>query len=320
MTSVPSQFWLIFGSIVLVLIALDLFVFNRRSHTIRFREAVLWTCFWMGIALSFNLFVYFTMGTRPALEFLTGYVVEQSLSVDNLFVFALILRYFGVPEAFMHRVLYLGILMAILFRAIFIAAGVALLHQFHWIVYVFGAMLVLTGVRMVFQDDETLEPEKNPVIRLFRRIIPVTEHYEGNRFFVRRSARLWATPLFIVVLFLAVTDIVFAVDSIPAVLAITQDTFIVYTSNIFAVLGLRALFFVLAGVLNLFHHLRYGLAVILVFVGAKMLGSSFIEVPIGVSLGVIAGVLALSILASLLWPKRDEAIVPVSSEDAPGPH
>lgn len=320
MTSVPPLFWLFFGGIVLVLIVLDLFVFNRRSHTIRFREAVLWTCFWMGIALSFNLFVYGTMGARPALEFLTGYVVEQSLSVDNLFVFALILRYFGVPEAFLHRVLYLGILMAILFRALFIAAGVALLHQFHWIIYVFGAMLVLTGVRMMFQDDEELEPEKNPVIRLFRRIFPVTEHYEGNRFFVRRSARLWATPLFIVVLFLAVTDIVFAVDSIPAVLAITQDTFIVYTSNIFAVLGLRALFFVLAGVLNLFHHLRYGLAVILVFVGAKMLGSSFIEVPIGVSLGVIAGVLALSILASLLWPKRDEATVVATTKPESGPH
>jgi tellurite resistance protein TerC len=299
--------WAVFGVVVLGMLALDLGVFHRTSHEVHFKEAITWTAVWIGLALVFNAGVWLGLGPQAGLEFLTAYLIEKSLSVDNVFVFALIFGYFAVPAAYQHRVLFWGILGALVFRAVFIAGGIALLDAFHWTVYVFGAILLVTAIRLFFEKDKEIHPERNPVLRLFRRFVPVTAHYEGARFWVRRDGRWWATPLFVALLLVELTDVLFAVDSVPAVLAVSRDPFIVYTSNVFAILGLRALYFALAGVLGLFHHLHYGLALILAFVATKLLLSGVIKVPTALSLGVIAAILIGSIVASLLWPRREAA-------------
>ena len=296
--------WIGFSVFVLAMLALDLGVFHRKSHTVGMKEALTWSGVWIALALLFNAGIWHWHGSTKGLEFLTGYVVELSLSVDNLFVFLLILGYFKVPAQYQHKVLFWGILGALVMRAIFIGAGIALIQKFHWIIYVFGGILVVSGLKMAFEKDKEVHPEKNPVLKLFRRFMPVTSEYHGGSFFVKQS-RLWvATPLFIVLLMLETTDLVFAVDSVPAVLAITTDPFIVYTSNVFAILGLRSMFFALAGVMKLFHYLHYGLAAVLVFVGGKMLLAGYYKIPTLASLLVIIGLLAVAVVASLLHAAR----------------
>ena len=298
--------WGGFNVFVLAMLAVDLGLFHKRVHEIRFKEAAIWSLVWIALALLFNVGIYLWRGPETALQFLTGYLLEKSLSVDNLFVFLLIFSYFRVPRTYQHTALFWGILGALILRAAFIVSGIALINRFHWIIYLFGVFLIFTGIKLAFEKDKEVEPEKNPALRLFRRFMPVTEDYEGSKFFVRRGGRLFGTPLFVVLLVLETTDIVFAVDSIPAVLAVTRDTFIVYTSNVFAILGLRALYFVLSGIMQLFHHLHYGLAVVLSFVGVKMLLSDVVHISVGLSLGVIASVLALSVIASMIWPRQGQ--------------
>jgi len=313
-------FWVGFNLFVLAMLALDLGVFHRKAHEVRFKEAMAWTGVWVVLALTFNAAVYHWWGAQAGLEFLTGYLIEKSLSIDNVFVFLLIFSYFKVPSKYQHEVLFWGILGALIFRAIFIAVGITLLEHFHWLVYVFGAFLIFTGVKLALEKDKEIHPERNPILRLFRRIMPLTEQYEEGKFFVRKNGRTWATPLFVVLLVIETTDVIFAVDSIPAILAITKDPFIVYTSNVFAILGLRALYFALAGIMRLFHHLHYGLAAILGFVGVKMILSDIYKIPIVTSLCVIAGVLALSIIASLLWPeRRKDKAMPVEKKEGAVP-
>jgi tellurite resistance protein TerC len=296
--------WGIFNLFVIAMLALDLGVFHRKEHEVRIREALFWSVFWIALSLLFNLGIYFWQGPRPALEFLTGYLLEKSLSVDNIFVFLMIFTYFRVPYIHQHKVLFWGILGALIMRALFILVGITLIQRFHWVIYVMGAFLIITGIKMATQKDADIHPERNPVLRLVRRFVRVTEDYEGGHFFVRRGGQLLATPLFIVVLVVETTDVIFAVDSIPAILAITLDPFIVYTSNVFAILGLRALYFALAGVMRLFHYLPYGLSFILVFVGIKMLLVDIYKVPVGIALGTVAGVLLISVLASILFPPK----------------
>jgi tellurite resistance protein TerC len=308
--------WTIFGGLVVVMMALDLGVFHRRSHEIKFKEAALWSALWIGLALAFAGLVAVYRGKPSALEFLTGYIIEESLSVDNLFVFLMIFSYFAVPGRYQHDVLFWGILGAMIFRAIFILAGVALIERFEFVIYIFGAILVLSGIKMGLEKEKEIRPEKNPVLKLFRKVMPVTPEYEGGNFFVRREGRTFATPLFLVLLVVETTDLIFAVDSIPAVLAITQDRFIVYTSNIFAIMGLRALYFALRGAIDLFHHLHYGLSAILVFVGLKMILSEFLHIPTLVALGVVGGVLALSIVASVIWPDKEAAAAGTAGSDS----
>jgi len=300
--------WLVFGVLVIVLLALDLGVFHRRAHVIRVREALIWSAVWISLSLIFNLGVYFAFGADKAVNFFTGYLVEKSLSVDNLFVFLVIFTYFNVPANAQHKVLFWGIMGALIIRGIFIFAGVAIIERLHWVIYIFGAFLVYTGVRLFLHRDRKIHPEHNPFLRLCRRFIPVTKDYHGDRFFLREAGQLFVTPLFFVVLVVETTDILFAVDSIPAVLSITLDPFIVYTSNIFAILGLRALYFALAGVTLRLHYLSYGLSAILVFLGFKMLFSGFYKLPVVVALGVVAGILAISTIASFLRPKKAETI------------
>jgi tellurite resistance protein TerC len=296
--------WLIFALAVVAMLALDLGVFHRRAHEVKFREALGWSAAWFTAAFVFMWVVYFTRGQEHAFAFLTGYLVEWSLSADNVFVFLMLFSYFRVPPSYQHKVLFWGIVGAVIMRALMITVGVVLIHAVHWIVYVFGLFLVITGVHMAFQRDEGVHPERNPVFRLVRRLVPMTKDYQGARFWIRRRGVWIATPLLLVLAVIESTDVVFAVDSVPAVLAISTDPFIVFTSNIFAILGLRSLYFVLAGVIPLFHYLRYGLAVILVFVGAKMILSDVAPVPTHVALGVVALALMLSIAISLLLPKR----------------
>jgi len=304
----PLTIWAAFIAFILMLLALDLGVFQKRAHAVKLKEALLLSAFWIGVSLLFNLFVYFWLGAKPVLEFLTGYLIEKSLSVDNLFVFYLLFSYFKVPAANQHKVLFWGIIGALVLRFAFIFAGVTIIHRFHWTVYILGVFLIFSGIKMAFQGDSEVHPEKNPVLRLSRKLIPVTKHYHRGRFFVSAAGRRLATPLFIVLLVVETTDIMFAVDSIPAILAITLDAFIVFASNVFAILGLRALYFALAGVIELFHYLHYGLSFILAFVGLKMLMSDFYKMPTSIALGVVGGVLALSIVMSLLLPppKKDE--------------
>jgi len=304
--------WVAFGIIVFVLLVLDLKVFHRKSRVITLKESLLWTAFWVGLALLFNLGIYLWRGHESALQFLTCYLIEESLSVDNLFVFLMVFSYFAVAPAYQHKVLFWGIIGAIIMRLAFIEVGVTLLERFDWVFYIFGAFLIITAFRMAFQKDKEIDPGKNMVLRLFRRLVPVTSGYENDRFFVKRAGRYIATPLFIVVLVVETTDVVFALDSIPAALGITLDPFIVYTSNIFAILGLRSLYFALAGVMRLFHYLHYGLVVVLIFVGAKMLVADFYKMPIEIALGVVVGVLLISVIASIIWPRR-EKLVPVPS-------
>jgi tellurite resistance protein TerC len=337
-----GEYWWLYTSFtgfVLIMLGLDLGVFHREAHEVRFREAVGWCAAWVGLALTFNAALYgYALWKFPrdprltatpdfdpaaaawqvALEFLTGYVVEYSLSVDNIFVFVLVLSYFKVPRMYQHRVLFYGILGALVFRAIFITLG-SVLMQFHWVVWLFGLFLIFTGVRMAITSEESVEPERNVLIRLVRRFIPVTPGFRGQRFFVRQDSRLWATPLLIALLCLEASDIVFAIDSVPAIFALTREPFIVFSSNVFAILGLRAMFFMLGGAVERFHLLRYGLALVLVFVGLKMVwldgwyGGKF---PIGLSLAIIGSALAGAILLSLAFPKRAAAPRPPDGRTA----
>jgi tellurite resistance protein TerC len=307
--------WGAFNLFVIAMLALDLGVFHRKAHEVGIREALFWSVFWIALSLLFNLGVYFWSGPQAALEFLTGYLLEKSLSVDNIFVFLMIFTYFRVPYLHQHKVLFWGILGALIMRAFFILVGITLIQKFHWVIYIMGAFLVITGIKMATQKDADIHPERNPVLRLVRRFMRVTEDYEGGHFFMRRSGRLLATPLFVVVLVVETTDVIFAVDSIPAILAITLDPFIVYTSNVFAILGLRALYFALAGVMQLFSYLPYGLSFILVFVGIKMLLVDIYKIPIGMALGTVAAVLVISVIASILFPPKPE-----TTAAKPDPH
>jgi len=287
------------------MLALDLGVFHRKSHTVTVKEALIWTGVWITLAMIFNLFIYHYFNEEKAIEFFTGYLIEKSLSVDNIFVIILIFSYFQVPQEYQHKVLFWGILGALVMRIIFILSGIELIHRFHWLVYIFGGFLVFTGVRMLTSDDSKIEPEKNPVIKLARKMFSVTKDFEGDKFFVKRETRTWATPLFLVVVLIEATDLIFAVDSIPAILAISEDPFIVYTSNVFAILGLRSLYFALSGIEKYFHYLKFGLSAILVFVGVKMCIVDFYKIPVAISLIVIVFVLAIAMLGSVLFPKKE---------------
>lgn len=295
-------FWILFNLCVLAVLALDLGVLHRRTHVVRFREALAWSLVWIFLALSFAVLLHFWQGRTAALQFVTGYVLELSLSVDNLFIFLLIFRYFRVPDAYQHKVLFWGILGALLTRGVFILTGVGLIRKLHWIIYVFGAFLVYSGARLFRQHGAKINPEKNPLLRLFRHWVPVTEDYEGERFFVRRPD-LHATPLLVVLLVVETTDVLFAVDSVPAILAITLNAFIVYTSNVFAILGLRSMYFALAGMMETFEYLHYGLALILVLFGSMMLASRLYQVRTEWTLAAVAGILLVSVLASAIKRK-----------------
>ena len=297
--------WVGFNVFVVAMLALDLGVFHRKAHVVSFREAIAWTITWITLALLFNLGVWHYAGEQKALEFITGYLIEYSLSVDNLFVFALLFSYFAVPPKFQHRVLFWGILGALVLRAIMIGAGTVLIAKFAWIIYVFGAFLILTGIKMIVKREEEIHPERNPVVKWFKKLMPVTSDYRENKFFVHENGIRMATPLFVVLFLVEISDVIFAVDSIPAIFAVTTDPFIVYTSNVFAILGLRSLYFALAGVMDKFHYLKIGLGVVLTFVGVKMLlAHTAWKIDTLVSLGVIVLTLAASVVMSLLRPKK----------------
>lgn len=299
--------WVGFIAFVLAMLALDLGVFHRRPHEIRPKEAGIWTAVWVTLALLFAGGLFLFSGRHVALTFLTGYVIEEALSADNIFVMVLIFEYFRVPKVSQHRVLFYGILGALVMRGLFIGVGAALVSRFHWVLYVFGAMLVVTGIRMAIKSDNDFKGDQNRIVRVVRRIVPLSNEFHGKHFFVVEAGRQVATPLFLVLVLVEFTDLIFAIDSIPAIFGVTTDPFIVFTSNIFAVLGLRSLYFLLAAVVDRFHLLKYGLALILSFVGFKMLTERYIEIDIVLSLSIILGVLTLSILASLAWPERDKA-------------
>lgn len=294
--------WTIFTIFILLMLALDLGVFHRKAKVVSFREAIVWSIVWTVLALVFNLGLYLWEGSESGLAFLTGYLIERLLSVDNIFVFLLIFAYFNVPPKHQHKVLFWGILGALVMRAVFILAGVALIENFHWVIYLFGALLVWTGLKMAIAPTKEIHPERNPLLKLCRRFIPITDSYADSNFFVRVSGRYVATPLFVVLVAIEATDVVFAVDSIPAILAVTTDPFIVWTSNVFAILGMRALYFAAERVMKMFRYLNYGLAVILVFVGIKMLLSDWLPIPIEIALAVVVLVLGVSIAASVLSP------------------
>jgi len=297
--------WIGFNAFVLLMLAIDLGVFHRKAHVVTFKESIAWTVAWITLALVFNLGIAHYMGNEKGLEFFTGYVIEYSLSVDNMFVFALLFNYFAVPPLYQHKVLFWGILGALVMRACMIFLGAALIAKFAWIIYVFGAFLILTGIKMIVKRDEQMHPERNPLVRWFKKLMPVTNDYRGDRFFVKENGIRMATPLFVVLLLVECSDLVFAVDSVPAIFAVTEDPFIVYTSNVFAILGLRSLYFALSGVMEKFHYLKIGLGVVLTFVGVKMLlAHSPWKIDTHISLGVIVVVLAGSVVASLLWPKK----------------
>jgi len=299
--------WIGFNVFVLAVLALDLGVFHRKAHVVTFKESMAWTGVWVTLALLFNIGVWHFAGAQKGVEFFTGYLIEKSLSVDNVFVFALLFSYFAVPREYQHKVLFWGILGALILRSVMILLGTVLITKFAWIIYIFGFFLIVTGIKMVFKQEEEIHPERNPIVRWFKRLMPVTRDFRGDRFFIRENGILMATPLFVVLLLVEVTDVIFAVDSIPAVFAVTKDPFIVYTSNVFAILGLRSLYFALSGVLQKFHYLKLGLGVVLVFVGAKMLLShTDFQIDTIVSLGVIVAVLTTSVVWSLIHPKPAE--------------
>jgi tellurite resistance protein TerC len=316
--------WVVFNVFVLGMLAVDLGVFNRKAHIISVKEASRWTVVVVTAAVIFNLGIFQFQGTQPGLEFLVGYLIELALSVDNIFVFILIFSYFRVPRQYQHRVLFWGIFGALLMRGAMIGAGALLIERFEWIIYLFGAFLVFTGIRMATQDEAAIEPESNPVLKLLRRYMPVSPSYEGQKFFTRiltgGVTRRAATPLFVVLILVETTDLVFAIDSIPAIFAVTRDPFLVYTSNVFAILGLRSMYFLLAGVIDKFHYLKLGLAVVLVFVGVKMLITYLeLHIPTLLSLAVVAGVLGASVVASLIFPQKPEVLALPGDDPAPPP-
>ena len=299
--------WVAFNLFVLAMLALDLGVFHRHTHEVSVKEAAIWSVVWVTLSMTFNAVLYFWQGSEIALQFFTGYLIEKSLSVDNIFVFVLIFGAFAVPKAYQHRILFWGILGALVMRGALIFAGAALLDRFHWIIYIFGAFLVFTGIRMAFQSEHAISPEENKVIKFVQRFVPVAADYKGDRFFLRRAGKLIATPLFLVLVLVESTDLVFAVDSIPAIFAVTQNPFIVYTSNVFAILGLRAMYFLLAGVMDKFVYLKVGLAAVLTFVGIKMLVVALgFHIPTPLSLVVIIGILAIAVIASLIKTRNDD--------------
>ncbi len=316
MTEAPLWAWFGFLAVVGLMLAIDLGIFHRHAHIVSLREAAIWSVVWVVVALLFNLVILFWMGKREALEFLTGYLVEKALSADNIFVFAVLFNYFAVPPAYRHRVLFWGVLGAIVMRFAFIMAGAALLKKFHWVVYIFGIIVILSGIKLLRRRDGQVDPEKNPVIQLARRFLPLTPHYVGQQFVVRDDGRVVFTPLALVLLAVETTDVVFAVDSVPAIFAITRDPFIVFTSNICAILGLRALYFLLEGVMKLFRYLDEGLAIILVFIGIKMLLSEVYPIPVGLSLGFVLLVLTITIVLSL-WAERRERAAALANPNHP---
>ena len=307
--------WIGFNLVVLALLALDLGVFNRQAHEVSLREAAIWSVVWVGLSLLFNLFLFFWQGANAGLAFFTAYLIEKSLSVDNIFVFVVIFTSFRVPASYQHRVLFWGVLGAIVMRGLLILAGTTLLSFFHWLLFVFGAFLILTGIRLAWRGEQRIDAESHPLVRLARRFLPVTADFEGPRFFARKEGRVFITPLLLVLLVVESADLLFALDSIPAIFAITLDPFLVYTSNICAILGLRALYFLLADLITRFHYLKLGLAVILVLVGIKLALADIYQVPLGISLGVIALILTLAIVASLLFPPKEPE---PREEEAPG--
>jgi tellurite resistance protein TerC len=321
-TIAPLWIWVGFMVFVLAMLALDLGVFHRKAHVVSIKESLVWTTVWIVLALLFNAGVWHYAGAQKALEFFTGYLIEKSLSVDNIFVFALLFSYFAVPSKFQHRLLFWGILGALVMRAVMIGAGVALITKFAWIIYIFGAFLILTGIKMIVKREAEIHPERNPVVKWFKKLMPVTTDYRGDKFFVRENGIRMATPLFVVLLLVEFTDLIFAVDSIPAIFAVTTDPFIVYTSNVFAILGLRSLYFALAGVMDKFHYLKIGLGVVLAFVGVKMLlAHSPYKIDTLISLGVIVTVLTVSVVASLVRPRKSgpSAVAPFRNAEDSGP-
>lgn len=296
--------WILFNIFVLLMLAIDLGVFNRKSKKISFKEAITWSVVWITLAMIFNGWIYYSMGEKPAVEFLTGYLVEKSLSVDNIFVFVLLFSFFKVPEEYQHRVLFWGVIGALVLRAIFIAVGAVLIAKFHWIIYVFGVFLVYTGYKMFKKSAADMHPEDNPLVKWFIKRGKVTNEYHGKKFFVNINGKRLATPLFLCLLSIEFTDLIFAVDSIPAIFAITKDPFIVYTSNVFAILGLRSLYFALEGIITKFPYLRYGLAIILIFIGCKMLLVDIYKIPIVASLGFITLTIVISVLWEKIFPKK----------------
>lgn len=303
---IDTYVWIGFIAFIILLLVIDLGVFHRKSHEVKIKEALIWTGVWILLALIFNYGVYLYMGKEKAVEFLAGYLIEKSLSIDNLFVFIMLFTFFDVKPQYQHKVLFWGIIGALIMRAIFIFSGVILISKFHWIIYIFGAFLVFTGIKMLVQKDEKVSPDKNPLVRLFKKLFPVSDTMHGDKFFVKINAKTVATPLFIVLLVVEFTDLIFAVDSIPAILAISNDSFIIFTSNVFAILGLRALYFALAGITKLFHYLKYALSAILVFVGIKMLIVDLYKIPVTYSLFAIVAMLLIAILFSYILPKKED--------------
>jgi tellurite resistance protein TerC len=296
--------WLVFFALVLIMLFLDLGVFHKKNHEVKIKEALAWSGVWILLAIFFAAGIFYVYGKTKALEFLTGYVIEKSLSIDNIFVFIMIFGYFGVKAHLQHKILFWGVMGALILRALFIVLGVSLINSFHWIIYIFGAFLIITGVRMLFEKEKKLEPDKNPLVRLFKLFMPVTNDAPEDRFFVKKEKRTFATSLFIALIIVEFSDLIFAIDSIPAVLAISNDTFIVYTSNVFAILGLRSLYFALSGIMQYFYYLKYALVAILVFVGTKMVLSGFLEIPIWLSLSIIIGLLLIAILGSIIRKRQ----------------
>ncbi len=304
--NVSIWMWIGFNAFVLLLLALDLGVFHRKAHEVSIKEATVWSVIWVTLAMAFNGWIWYTWGSGPALEFLTGYLIEKSLSIDNIFVFVMLFGYFAVPKQYEHRVLFWGILGALVMRGIFIGVGAYVLEQFHWVLYVFGAILILTGYKML-RRQESHSPENNPVLRWLRRVVPLADRYHGQAFWIREGGRWVATPLFLVLVMVELTDLVFAIDSIPAIFAVTREPFLVYTCNVFAILGLRSMYFLLAGVVHRFVYLKYGLAAVLLFVGVKMMIIDLCKIPTAVSLAIVLGTIATSIAASLIKTRRGEA-------------
>jgi len=311
----PWWFWVAFVAFVLVMLTLDLGVFHKRGHAVGFKESLSWCGFWVLLALTFNVIVYFWHGPQASLEFFTGYLLEYSLSIDNIFVFLLLTSYFKVPPKYQHRVLFWGIIGALILRGLLIVAGIALINKFHWVLYIFGAILILSGLKMAFGAEKEMDPGKNPVLKFLRRVLPLSEDYDEDRFFVRPAGRLLATPLLVVLIFIELTDLVFAFDSIPAIIGITRDAFVVYTSNVFAIFGLRSLYFALANLVGMFRYLPYGLAAVLVFVGVKMCIEHFYKIEVLASLAVIASILFVSIVASLIARRYQPAETEPSEQE-----